>query len=259
MKKLLMKAMALCMLVGIVGCSQKEKEAGTTTEKKELTVYTSAGYKPYEMVDEQGKLYGFDIDVMNEAAKIAGYKVKWEDVNFDGIVASVKQGKADIGMAGITMTEERKKQVDFSEVYFAGEDSQNHVLVKTNSTLQETADIKGKKIGTQMGTIQETILNSLKKEYTLTIDARKANADLVLELKKGVIDAMVVEKAVAKDLEADNKGELRSYTLDAGEKLAGNAMIFKKDSPLKEQFNKAIATMKSNGQMDTLIKKYFNK
>lgn len=259
MKKLVMKAMALCMVVGIVGCGQKEKETNTTnTKQTEITVYTSSGYKPYEMVDEQGKLYGFDIDVMNEAAKIAGYKVKWEDVNFDGIVASVKQGKADIGMAGITMTEERKKQVDFSEVYYAGEDSQNYVLTKADSALKKTDDIKGKKIGTQMGTIQETILNTLKKEYQLTIDARKTNADLVLELKKGVIDAMVIEKAVALELQADNK-DLTSYKLEAGEKLVGNAMIFKKDSSLKEQFDKAIATMKSNGQMDTLVKKYFKK
>ena len=118
MKKLLTGLMAVVMMAGLAGCGSKDDGAGegSDTAKKELTVYTNSGYKPYEMVDEKGNLYGFDIDVMNEAAKLAGYTVKWEDVDFDGIVPSVKQGKADIGIAGITYTEERAKQVDFSEV-----------------------------------------------------------------------------------------------------------------------------------------------
>ena len=115
MKKLLTGLMAVVMMAGLAGCGSKDDGAGegSDTAKKELTVYTNSGYKPYEMVDEKGNLYGFDIDVMNEAAKLAGYTVKWEDVDFDGIVPSVKQGKADIGIAGITYTEERAKQVDF--------------------------------------------------------------------------------------------------------------------------------------------------
>ena len=102
MKKLLTGLMAVVMMAGLAGCGSKDDGAGegSDTAKKELTVYTNSGYKPYEMVDEKGNLYGFDIDVMNEAAKLAGYTVKWEDVDFDGIVPSVKQGKADIGIAG---------------------------------------------------------------------------------------------------------------------------------------------------------------
>ena len=92
MKKLLTGLMAVVMMAGLAGCGSKDDGAGegSDTAKKELTVYTNYGYKPYEMVDEKGNLYGFDIDVMNEAAKLAGYTVKWEDVDFDGIVPSVK-------------------------------------------------------------------------------------------------------------------------------------------------------------------------
>ena len=119
MKKLLTGLMAVVMMAGLAGCGSKDDGAGegSDTAKKELTVYTNSGYKPYEMVDEKGNLYGFDIDVMNEAAKLAGYTVKWEDVDFDGIVPSVKQGKADIGIAGITYTEERAKQVEVIEAH----------------------------------------------------------------------------------------------------------------------------------------------
>ena len=88
MKKLLTGLMAVVMMAGLAGCGSKDDGAGegSDTAKKELTVYTNSGYKPYEMVDEKGNLYGFDIDVMNEAAKLAGYTVKWEDVDFDGII-----------------------------------------------------------------------------------------------------------------------------------------------------------------------------
>ena len=152
--------------------------------------------------------------------------------------------------------EELEKQVDFSDVYYAGEDAQNYVLTMKSSGMKKTEDIKGKKIGTQMGTIQESILNSLQDEYKLKLDKRKAYSDMVLEMKKGVIDAMVVEKAVAEELAADNE-DLSYYKFEAGAELAGNAMIFQKDNKLKDEFNKAIKTMKENGKMDELVKKYF--
>ena len=79
---------------------------------------------------------------------------------------------------------------------------------------------------------------------------------MVLEMKKGVIDAMVVEKAVAEELAADNS-DLTFYKFEAGAELAGNAMIFQKDNKLKDEFNTAIQTMKDNGKMDELVKKYF--
>lgn len=258
MKKLITSLLAMLMMVSVAGCGSKE-EANKPAEdkKKELVVQTNSGYEPYEMVDgKTGDLYGFDIDLMNEAAKVAGYTVKWQDVDFDGIVSSVKLGKCDAGIAGITYTPERAEEVDFSDVYYAGEDAQNYVLTLKDNDMNTTDDIKGKKIGTQMGTIQEAILLSLKDEYNLTIDQRKAYSDLVIELKKGVIDAVVVEKKVAEKL-ADKKGDLKYYKLEAGGELSGNAIIFKKGSPLKDEFNKAIKTLKDNGKLDELVAKYF--
>ena len=107
-----------------------------------------------------------------------------------------------------------------------------------------------------MGTIQESILNSLQEDYDLKLDKRKAYSDLVLELKKGVVDCMVVEKAVAEELAADNDG-LKFYKLEAGAELSGNAMIFQKENSLKDEFNKAIQQMKDDGTMDKLVEKYF--
>lgn len=257
MKKVLMACLSVVMVFGLVACGSEDKKADEKASNT-LTVLTNSGYDPYEMVDEKGNLYGFDIDVMEEAAKIAGYEIKWEDVDFDGIVESIKLGKADIGMAGITYTKERAKKVDFSDVYYAGEEAQNYVLVTEDSTMATTEDIKGKTIGSQMGTIQDAVLTALEKDYSLTLDKRKSYADLIVELKKGVIDALVVEKAVA-EKQAAKQGGLKYYKLEAGAELAGNAMIFKKDSKLKDEFNKAIQEMKDNGKMDELIAKYFQK
>ncbi len=258
MKKLLCGALAMLMMVSVSGCGTKEdsgKEAAGEA-KKTITVLTNSGYKPYEMVDVEGNLYGFDIDVMNKAAEILGYEVKWQDVDFDAIVESVKQGKADAAIAGMTYTEERAEQVDFTDIYYAGDDAQNYVLTTKDSDMEKTEDIKGKTIGTQMGTIQETILNSLEKEYNLKLDKRKSYSDLVLELKKGVVDCMVVEKAVAEELAADND-DLKFYKFEAGAELSGNAIIVKKGNSLKDEFNKAIQQMKDDGTMDELVKKYF--
>ena len=250
MKKLFACVCAGLMALTLTACGGKDEGS------KELVVQTNSGYNPYEMVDAEGNLYGFDIDLMNALAQEAGYSVKWEDVDFDGIVSSVKTGKADIGIAGITYSAKRAKQVDFSDIYYAGEDAQNYVLTNDDGKMKTTDDIKGKIIGTQIGTIQEAILTSIKDEYNLTIDQRKSYADLAVELKKHVVDAMVVEKKVAEEIMEVNEG-LTCYKLEAGSELAGNAMIFKKESPLKDEFNAALKALKENGKLDELIKKYF--
>lgn len=253
MKKLMMMCLGLLMACTLVACGSKGEDS------KKVVVMTNSGYPPYEEVDEDGNLYGFDIDVMNKAAEIAGYEVEWQDVDFDAIIESVKQGKADIGMAGITYTKERAEKVDFSDIYYAGEDAQNYVLTLKDSGMTTTADLKGKKVGTQMGTIQEAVLDELSDEYELTLDKRKNYSDLAIEMNKGVIECMVVEKAVAEELMAKNENFV-SYKLEAGAELAGNAMVFAKDNDeLKDQFNAAIQEMIDNGEMDKLIAKYFGK
>ena len=129
---------------GAVGCKPEVGAKGGNREDADRALLNmEAIYDFAETVDPDDVREV--IDVMNEAAKLAGYTVKWEDVDFDGIVPSVKQGKADIGIAGITYTEERAKQVDFSDVYYAGEDAQNYVLTMKSSGMKKTEDIKGKK------------------------------------------------------------------------------------------------------------------
>lgn len=254
MKKLV-SVMMICSLL-LVGCGGSKDDTSKEDAKKEVTVLTSGGYPPYEMVDENGDLYGFDIDVLNAAASIAGYEVKWKDMDFDGIVESIKQNKGDIAIAGLTPTPDRAEQVDFSEPYYTSEEMKNVVLVKNDSGMKTTDDIKGKTIGVQIGTVQDSIMDGLADEYDLSFKKLKSFADLAQELNKGVIDAIVVEKATATELAAKNEN-FEYYMLEAGADLAGNAMAFKKGSKLKADFDKAITELKDNGELEKLVEKWF--
>ena len=246
MKKLL----SLIFVCGVLlsGCGGSDDNT--------LTVLTNAGYPPYEMVDENGELYGFDIDVMTRAAEIAGYDIEWKDMDFDAIPESLKQGKGDVAIAGMTPTAEREEKVDFSELYYSSDTMLNVVLVQKGSEMKTTADLKGKNLGVQMGTVQDLIVGGMEKEYELSFKKLKGYADLVQELKKGVIDAMIVEQATAIDLMEKNEG-LEYYVLEEGGELMGNAMAFKKGSKLKADFDKAINEMKESGELDELAKKWF--
>ena len=152
MKKLLTGLMAVVMMAGLAGCGSKDDGAGegSDTAKKELTVYTNSGYKPYEMVDEKGNLYGFDIDVMNEAAKLAGYTVKWEDVDFDGIVPSVKQGKQiSVLQASHIPRSVQSRWISLMPA-LCRRGCTELCADNEEQRYEKTEDIKGKKIGTQM-------------------------------------------------------------------------------------------------------------
>lgn len=253
MKKVLGLFLVIGLLVSGCGGSGDTKDGA---DKDKLTVLTNAGYPPYEMTDENGDLYGFDIDVMTEAAKIMKVDIEWKNVDFDAIPEMVRQGKGDVAIAGITPNAERAKKVDFSELYYTSDDMKNVVLVKEDSPIQTEEDIKGKSIGIQIGTVQQLIMEGMEDSYDLSFKKLKSYASLVQELNKGVIDAMVVEKAVADGLMEGNDG-LRYFYMESGDELTGNAMIFAKDSALKEKFDNAINEMKENGTLDKLIEKWF--
>ena len=247
-----MLCLSLVMAVSLAACGPKEEG------DKTLTVLTSSGYPPYEVVDGEGNLSGFDIDVMEACADILGYEVEWRDMDFDGIVDSIKNDQGDVAIAGISPTPKRAQEVDFSSNYYATDDSQNWVITAKDSAINETKDIKGLKVGIQMGTIQEECANEIEAEYELQLDARKSYADLLQDLLNGNIDFLILEKAVAVQLCDDRPEELKCFRLEAGTDPSGNAMMFKKGSALKDEFDSALDTLRSNGELQKLVDKYFS-
>lgn len=248
MKKFGMMCLGLMMAFTLVACGDGDS--------KKLTVLTNSGYPPYEELDEDGNLYGFDIDVINRAAEIAGYEIEIKDVDFDAIVGSIKTGKADIAIAGMTPSKKRKKSVDFSKVYYSGEDSQNYLLYKESSGIKTQDDLAGKTIGCQMGTVQFEAATYFEDTINAKVDAKKDYASIVAEINKGNNDCAIVELAVATEF-AKKDPEFKYFKLEGLDALEGNAMCFKKGSELKDEFDAAIQEMIDSGEMEKLINKWF--
>jgi polar amino acid transport system substrate-binding protein len=249
MKKLMILLALFVSFITLSACSSSSQS---------ITVLTSSGYEPYQMVNEAGELIGFDIDLMEAIADYLDWEIVWQDVDFDGIIASLQAGQAPLAIAGITPTPERAQMVDFSDIYFSSEAGlQNFLVFSSSSPLSGLGDLSGKVIGAQLGTIQAELLNSLADEYNFTVDLRNQNAQIVEEIQNGRIDALVVEAVVADAILANNT-QLSSSLLDADiSNIFGNAIAIGKNTGYLEPINEAIAALLEDGTLQTLIDKWF--
>jgi ABC-type amino acid transport substrate-binding protein len=252
MKKVILSLVLVVTIIGLSACGQTDSNA--------VTVLTSSGYEPYEMVDTDGNLTGFDIELMEALALEVGIEIVWQDVDFDGIIASLQSGQAEIAIAGLSPTEERKVMVDFSDVYYNTESGLSNYLVFNASDVTVTGldDLDGLIVGAQIGTVQAELLESISDEYNFTVDLRSNNTMIVEEINAGRIDVLVVENAVADSILETNttltKVGFESYLDD----VLGSAIAFAKDSEYTEQFNEALKTLEENGTLATLIDTWFN-
>ncbi|XMB65876.1 transporter substrate-binding domain-containing protein [Mycoplasmatota bacterium zrk1] len=247
MKKIIIISLIITLLTGC--------KANTET----ITVLTSTGYEPYEMVDTNGELSGFDIELFEALAQETGYEIKWKDVSFDGIIAALQANQADAAIAGITPSNSRKEKVDFSDTYYNSEDGLiNYLIVMNDSSITGVSDLEAKVIGAQLGTIQADLVEEIKSIYNFQTDLRNINAQIIQELKSGRIDALVVESAVADSI-LDSENTFKKVLLEvSSESITGNAIAFPKDSNLTQDFNNALETLKSNGKLKELVDKWFN-
>ncbi len=251
-----MKKLLSVLLLGVLAFSVA---ACASNETEELTILTSAGYEPYEMYDENGVLIGFDIDMMNAIADYLGISFVWQDVDFDGIIASIQTNQADAAIAGISPTAERAKFVDFTIVYFNEEAGLVNMMVfdPTKVKINSKEDLAGLTVGVQLGTIQEGLLNDLSSEIGFTVDPRNQNSVIVQEIASGRIDVLVVEKLVSDSIIASNPF-LTSVVLESDLDSPGNAIALPKGSPYLAQFNEAIQALIDNGTVAQLVEKWFN-
>lgn len=257
MKKLLVLAAASLMV--LAGCGNGGSGDAAGGEAKKLTVLTNSGYAPYEVRNTDGELEGFDIELTELIAKELGYsEVVWEDIDFDALIGSVNSGKGDMVAAGLSPTPDRAEGAELSDSYYTSdEETANFVLTLKDGDIKETADIKDKTVGIQIGTIQEAAVNEIKDEYNLTTDARKSYGDMVQEIKNGRMDFVVVEKAIAEEYIKTNP-ELSYFQLEAEGNSTGNCFAFKKgNTELRDQVNEAIKKLQDNGELDKLIEKWF--
>lgn len=213
-----------------------------------LTMATNAYFPPYEYYDGQDVI-GIDADIAQAIADKLGLKLKIEDMEFDSIITAVSTGKADLGLAGMTVTPDRQKNVDFSDSYATGIQS---VIVKEDSTIAKIDDLKGKKIGVQLSTTGDIYATD---DYgkDAVVQYNKGN-DAVMALTQGQVDAVIIDNEPAKSYVAANKGLKILDTEYATENYA--ACIAKDNTGLTKAVNKALAELKADGTLQKIVDKY---
>ena len=222
----------------------------TTVEAGKLTMATNAAFPPYEMTTDAGEFEGIDVDTAKAIAEKLGLELQIDDMDFDAALLSVQQGKADIVMAGVTVTDERKAVMDFSDSYATGIQS---IIVPNDSEIASPDDLAGKKIGTQRGTTGYIYCSDdFGDENVVAYDD---GLTAVQALNNGQVDAVVIDNAPAKEFVAANPG---LKVLDTSYAEEDYAIGMAKGSALEDAVNKALEELKADGTLQSIVDKYIN-
>ena len=221
----------------------------TTVEAGKLTMATNATFPPYEMTTDAGEFEGIDIEAAQAIADKLGLELQIDNMDFDAALLSVQQGKADITMAGITVTDERKAVMAFSDSYATGIQS---IIVPEGSDIASPDDLADKKIGTQRGTTGYIYCTDDFGEDAVV--AYDSGLTAVQALNNGQVDAVVIDNAPAKEYVAANPGLKVLETSYAEEDYAIG--MNKDNTALVEAVNAALEELKADGTLQAIVDKY---
>ena len=220
----------------------------TTVEAGKLTMATNATFPPYEMTTDTGAFEGIDVDTAQAIAEKLGLELQIDDMEFDAALLSVQQGKADIVMAGVTVTDERKAVMDFSDSYATGIQS---IIIPEGSDIATPDDLAGKKIGTQRGTTGYIYCSDdFGDENVVAYDS---GLTAVQALNNGQVDAVVIDNAPAQEYVAANPGLV---ILDTSYAEEDYAIGMAKGSALEDAINAALEELKADGTLQSIVDKY---
>ena len=220
----------------------------TTVEAGKLTMATNATFPPYEMTTDSGEIEGIDVDTAKAIAEKLGLELQIDDMDFDSALLSVQQGKADIVMAGVTVTDERKAVMDFSDSYATGIQS---IIVPEGSDITSPDDLAGKKIGTQRGTTGYIYCSDDFGDDAVV--AYDSGLTAVQALNNGQVDAVVIDNAPAMEYVAANPG---LKVLDTSYAEEDYAIGMAKGSALEDAVNAALEELKADGTLQSIVDKY---
>ena len=219
-----------------------------TVQKGKLVMVTNAEFPPYEFHD-QNAIVGIDVEIAGAIAEQLGLELEIEDIAFDSIIPEIVSGKADIGAAGMTVTEDRKQNVDFSDTYAH---ATQVIIVKEDSEIKGVADLEGKIMGVQQGTTGDIYVSG---DYgDAAVERYAKGMEAVQALAQGKVDAVVIDGEPAKQYIKEVEGLKiidESYT-DEDYAIA----IKKGNTAMVEAVNTALAELKSEGKLDEIVAKY---
>ena len=249
MKKRILSIALVAVMAATMLCACGSKEStGMTVNDGVLTMATNAYFPPYEYYEGE-EIVGIDAEIAQAVADKLGLELKIEDMEFDSIITAVQTGKADMGLAGMTVTDERKQSVNFSDTYATGIQV---VIVTEDSDIASVDDLEGKKIGVQLSTTGDIYASDDYGEDF--VEQYNKGADAVMALKQGKVDAVIIDNEPAKSFVAANDGLKILDTEYVTEDYA--ACINKENAELLDAVNGALAELKENGTLQKILDKY---
>lgn len=254
MRKLLpMISLLLVFAFFVTGCGSGAATNTQESAKKKLKIVTYANWNPFEFLDN-GKLVGFDVELMEALAKEAGYEYEIANVGWDAMFEQLRSNTADVGISGITITDDRKQTFDFSVPYFISKQS---IVIKADSPIKSAEDLKGKSVGVQNGSTGQEAMEKLLGKNNENIKKFK-NGLHYMELTNGSIDAAVGDDT--------NNQAFIGQNADKGFKLVYDekafapeyfGLMYPKNSAVKADFDKALVKLYDNGTFAAIYKKWF--
>lgn len=257
MKKRTTRVLAMCLacLAVLGGMFFPVSSPAQATEV--ITVGTNAEFPPFEYIGNDGEPDGFDMAVIKAIGEAEGFEVKVANMEFKSLIASLSTGSLDAVIAGMTVTDERKQSVDFSDSYYTAKQC---IVVPTDSDIKELADLNGKKVAVQEGTTGDLLCTPADDNEVITdtntdVKRFKKGTDAVVALNNGGVDAVVIDKNPAENFVANNEGKLKLIEDDTSTEQYAIA-VGKGNTELLEKINSGLKKIKADGTFDKLVAEY---
>lgn len=257
--------LALLSMLVLAGCGTAEEATNSGEEVTEetgeeaaeeqevLEMATSADFAPFESRNTEGEIVGFDIDLAQYIADELGYELEITDMKFDGLVGALQNDRVDMVLAGMSATEDRQQNVDFSIPYHR---SGEMFVTQADSDITSIEDLEGKTVGVQLGTIQEEGAENIREEEGIDFEIKSVDDGpiLIQELMSNRIDVAYMDKAVAEGY-IEEQG-LAGFD-DPTSSTPGMAIAFPKGSDLVEEVNAVLEEAEESGKLQELKDKWF--
>jgi polar amino acid transport system substrate-binding protein len=222
---------------------------------KVYTVGTDAAYAPFESQNEKGEIVGLTVDVVTAVAQKAGIEVKFVNTPWEGIFNSLQQGDRDMLASSITITDERKQTMDFTNPYF---DAYQLIAVKATSKVTKFDDLKKLKVGVQTGTTGDEVVTKQQGKNSPNVKRFESTPLALKELEAGGVDAVVADNGVVINYVTNNPGAKFKTVSDKAFAPEQYGFAVKKgNTELLEKLNKGLADIKADGTYDKIYAKYF--
>ena len=217
-------------------------------------VGTDAAYAPFESQNEKGEIVGFDIDIVSAIAQKAGIAVKFVNTPWEGIFNALAQGDRDLLVSSITITDERRQTMDFSDPYF---DANQLIAVKADSTVARFDDLKPLKVGVQTGTTGDEAVGKLQGKTSTNIRRFESTPLALKELESGGVDAVVADNGVVVNYVVNNAGNKFKTVSDPAFVPEQYGIAVKKgNAALLARLNKGLAEIKADGTYQRIVTQY---